>query len=437
MTAGPLQPAAARAQRFQTPMIRLVSIAILCLLLPAGAAAAAPRQGAPKPPANDECLACHGDPAAVRANNTSVAVKPEAFGASIHGAAAVACVDCHADLATGFEGAHAEKLKPAQCATCHDTAVAAYDRSVHAQARRAGGNLAANCADCHGAHDILPSSEPTSRTNHLALIETCGRCHGNEEIIKRGTIAIGNIVELFKDSIHGKALIKSGLTVAPTCTDCHGSHDIRRKTDADSKIFRKAIPATCSSCHEGVGRQYWESVHGTQVAKGSPLAPVCTSCHTAHQIRRSDVEGWKLEVITECGTCHEQSLNTYRDTFHGQVTALGYSRVASCADCHGAHNVFPKSDARSQVATGNVVQTCKKCHLGATESFAQYDPHGDPENRERNPMLYYTTKFMQMLLLGVFTFFGIHTGLWFGRGMQQKAAARRQRGTDDSTEDGE
>jgi len=436
--AGLLHRPHAWATRFQTPMTRSVSMAMLCVLLLAGAAfAAAPRQGAPKPPANDDCLACHSDASAVRASGTSVAVKPEAFGASIHGAAGIACVDCHADLAKAAEFPHAEKLAPAQCATCHDKAVAAYDRSVHAQARRTGGSLAANCADCHGAHDVLPSSDPTSRTHHLALIETCGRCHGNEEIIRRGKIAIGNVVDLFKDSIHGKALIRSGLSVAPTCTDCHGNHDIRRKTDAESKIFRKTIPATCSSCHEGVGRQYWQSVHGTQVAKGSPLAPVCTSCHTAHQIRRSDVEGWKLEVITECGTCHEQSLNTYRDTFHGQVTALGYSRVASCADCHGAHNVLPKADPRSQVAQGHVVATCKKCHFGATESFAKYDPHGDPENRERNPMLYFTSKFMKMLLLGVFTFFGIHTGLWFGRGMQQKAAARLKRRSDDSTEDGE
>ncbi len=73
----------------------------------------------------------------------------------------LACVDCHADLATLAEFPHAEKLKPAQCATCHDKAVAAYDTGVHAQARRAGGNLAAaTCADCHGSHDIRPVGGP-------------------------------------------------------------------------------------------------------------------------------------------------------------------------------------------------------------------------------------------------------------------------------------
>ena len=413
---------------------------VLAVIATASIAAAAPQKPvAPAPPGNDDCLACHGDASAVRADGRSVAVATEIFAGSIHGLGGLSCVDCHADLAAGAEYPHAEKLQPAQCATCHDAAVAAYDTGVHAQARRAGGNLsAATCADCHGSHDIRPSADPTSRTHHARLLETCGRCHGDEAIIKRGRIEIGNVVDLFRDSIHGKALIKSGLSVAPTCSDCHGSHDIRGKRDPASKVFRNTIPNTCSSCHEGIGREYWDSVHGEQVAKGSPLAPVCTNCHTAHEIRRSDVEGWKLEVIKECGTCHEHSLETYRDTFHGQVTALGYARVASCADCHGAHNVFPKADPRSMVSDANRVATCQRCHAGATPSFAKFDPHADPENRERNPLLFYTAQFMKMLLLGVFSFFGLHTALWLSRGMQQKAAGQLRRRKDpDSTEDGE
>jgi len=89
------------------------------------------------------------------------------------------------------------------------------------------------------------------------------------------------------------------------------------------------------------------------------------------------------------------------------------------------------------VSDANRVKTCKKCHAGATESFARYDPHGDPSSRARNPFLFYTSQFMKMLLMGVFAFFGIHTGLWLVRGMQLKAAARlRGQGDDDSTEDG-
>ena len=70
----------------------------------------------------------------------------------------------------------------------------------------------------------------------------------------------------------------------------------------------------------------------------------------------------KLEVIKECGTCHEHSLETYRDTFHGQVTSLGYANVATCDACHGAHQVLPASNPASKGSKENRLKTCQACH---------------------------------------------------------------------------
>jgi hypothetical protein len=142
---------------------------------------------------------------------------------------------------------------------------------------------------------------------------------------------------------------------------------------------------------------------------------VCSDCHSAHEIRRIDADAWKLDALAECGNCHEQSLATYRDTFHGQVTSLGFARVASCSDCHGAHDVFPKEDPRSSIAAANLTATCAKCHPEATDAFAGYDPHADKHDAARNPPLYWTARFMELLLAGVFVFFGLHTSLWFQR----------------------
>ena len=388
----------------------LASLAVVCCLAPPPTFA---QQAAP--PTNEDCLACHGDPSAVGANNRSVAVKPEAFAASIHGQSGISCVDCHRDLAAATEWPHPEKLQPATCATCHEPAVQQYDQGVHAVARRSGGNaVAATCADCHGAHDIRPSADPDSATHHLRLTATCGKCHQNDEIVKRGRIA-GSDVSRFQDSIHGQALSRSGLVSAPNCADCHGFHDVKRKTDPTSRVFRTAVPETCGKCHEGIELRYAAGVHGTALQKGNPLAPNCVSCHTAHGIVRTESESWSLQVLKECGSCHAESIRTYRDTFHGQVTQLGFVRVATCSSCHGAHDVFPKEDPRSMVSSAKLVETCGTCHPGANESFVQYDPHADRDNRARNPLLYYAAKFMHALLIGVFLFFGIHTTLWFSR----------------------
>ena len=401
--------------------MRLLPAVLLaaCLVAPTALAQKPAAAVAPKPPTNDDCFACHGDASATGANGRSIAVLPDKFGASVHGQAGIPCVGCHADLEKATEFPHAEKLAPVVCATCHPAASAQYDTSVHAQARRASAqSVAATCTDCHGTHDILPSSDPDSRTNHFNLPATCGRCHGNADIIRRGRIAIGNVLAQFQDSIHGQALAKSGLLVAPACTDCHGAHDIRRKSDPASKVFRTTIPATCGKCHEGVERRYETGVHGEALAKGRPDAPVCVNCHTAHRIQRTEGASWKAQVLAECGSCHPESSRTYHDTFHGQETQLGFMRVATCADCHGAHEIFPRRDPRSTVSSARLVSTCRKCHAGANASFVKYDPHADRHNRERNPMLFYASKFMETLLIGVFAFFGIHTALWASRAVK-------------------
>lgn len=263
-----------------------------------------------------------------------------------------------------------------------------------------------------------PSTDPDSPTYHLNLPATCGRCHGNADIIRRGRIAIGDVLSQFQDSIHGQALAKSGLMVAPDCKDCHSAHDIKRRTDPASKVFRTTVPATCGRCHEGVQRRYLTGVHGDALAKGRPDAPVCVTCHTAHRIQRAEGASWKSQVLAECGSCHPESNRTYRDTFHGQETQLGFMRVAACADCHGAHDIYPKSDARSTVSAARLVSTCRKCHAGANPSFAKYDPHADRHNQGRNPLLFYASKFMEALLIGVFAFFGIHTALWSSRAVR-------------------
>lgn len=392
---------------------------LLLMLAPAAPLRAQP---APTPPSNDDCLACHQDPDFRRGDGRTVFVDPQKFGESIH--AGLGCVDCHADLATLTEYPHAEKLKKVDCSTCHADGVAQYQKSIHGQARAGDVNsLAAACVDCHGMHDIRPTADPASRTYHLNLADTCGHCHGNPDVIKRGHIAIGDVMSLYQDSIHGRAVSRSGLTVAPNCSDCHGVHDIQRLSNPESKVHRPNVPATCGRCHEGMKHQFDGSVHGMQLAKGNPTAPACHDCHTAHEIQRADTEGWRLDVVRECGTCHVESIRTYRDTFHGQVTALGFTRVAMCADCHNPHVIYPKGDARSSVSEANLVTTCRRCHEGATPGFVKYDPHADKENHARNPLLYYTGRFMKSLLAFVFGFFGLHTTLWAVR----EARHRRER----------
>jgi cytochrome c3-like protein len=376
-------------------------------------------------PANDTCLACHGDADAKSGTGKSVAVDAKKFAQSVHGGLGLDCVACHADLAKTTEFPHAEKLARVTCATCHDQASSAFDAGIHAQARRQapGSSVAATCVDCHTTHEIRSAKDPESRTYPLNLPDTCGRCHGDPSIIQQGGIRAGNVADLYRDSIHGRAVSRSGLLVAANCTSCHGSHDIRPKDDAHSRVYRANVPSTCGACHGGIKTQFEAGVHGAALAKGETRAPVCADCHTAHKIQRADAVSWQLDVIRECGTCHADKIKTYRDTFHGQVTSLGFVRVATCSSCHGAHAVYAKSDPRSTVSETRLLATCRQCHTSATPGFIRYDPHADKHDKARNPALFYASRFMTWLLAGTFGFFGLHALLWLPRGV----IARRQK----------
>jgi formate dehydrogenase gamma subunit len=49
--------------------------------------------------------------------------------------------------------------------------------------------------------------------------------------------------------------------------------------------------------------------------------------------------------------------------------------VASCASCHGAHEILPRDDPASTINAANLVQTCGQCHEGATANFAASPVH--------------------------------------------------------------
>ncbi len=372
----------------------------------------------------DTCLMCHGDKDAKGSAGTPISVDGERFAHSVHGQAQLTCTSCHTDV-DPQKLPHPEKLKPVNCGTCHAQAVKDYTGTVHGKARRDGNTVAATCTDCHGKHDILRAKDPGSSVNHLNLEATCGKCHGNDIVVQKAHLPGGNIVTLFHDSIHGKALKGAAQSAAPTCTNCHGTHDIRAKDDPESRTNRARIPETCGTCHEPIKAAFNNSQHGKMRQEGNLGAPGCNDCHSAHSIQQHETPKFVTGVVEQCGTCHQEYLTTYRDTYHGQVTGLGFARMATCASCHGSHEILPASNPASKVSAQNRLATCQTCHAGASLNFASYDPHANRHDRARNPIYYYSAKFMEFLLLGVFGFFGVHTVLWFGRSVVEKRQLAR------------
>lgn len=144
---------------------------------------------------------------------------------SIHGKAmskgvrdAPVCTDCHGEhniksrknpKSSVYPTAISEKT----CGQCHAAEkittkyhlpadrVESYFQSYHGLASKLGVITVANCASCHGAHNILPSSDPDSTVNKKNLQKTCGKCHPSAG------------AQLAKGSVHVTPSLKKDLLV--------------------------------------------------------------------------------------------------------------------------------------------------------------------------------------------------------------------------------
>ncbi len=311
------------------------------------------------------------------------------------------------------------KLPPPDCTGCHEKEGKDYAASIHGVSHALGASGAANCWDCHGSHDILPVKDPTSPVFKLNLPKTCAKCHNNPALTREYEMKHPEAAAQYLDSIHGRALLKMGLIVAPSCNDCHGTHDIKRSVDRDSPINHANVARTCGKCHVGIEETYNQSVHGQLLARGDSRGPVCTDCHTAHDIENPEGNNFKAISDARCGKCHADRLEHYRDTYHGKAMALGKPNaapaVAACYDCHGHHDILPPSNPASHLSKTNILATCQQCHPGATIGFTEYKPHANPMDKKNYPLLHLVFMGMTGLLIGTFAFFGLHTLMWLVR----------------------
>jgi predicted CXXCH cytochrome family protein len=104
----------------------------------------------------------------------------------VHGKAVLAgkkdapvCSDCHTAHAIEQPTASAFRMQSTPiCGNCHKDKFSTYRDTFHSQLGSLGGYVeTARCWDCHGAHDVLPASDPNSPIAPAHLVATCGKCH--------------------------------------------------------------------------------------------------------------------------------------------------------------------------------------------------------------------------------------------------------------------
>jgi predicted CXXCH cytochrome family protein len=249
------------------------------------------------------------------------------------------CLVCHAD----------KDLKSSRGRSVFVDQAAA-EASIH-------GQIGLTCSDCH---TDLKAVKDFPHAETLKPVD-CASCH-SEAAAKVGT------------SVH-RAAPASPNAPAVGCKDCHGSHAIRGKDDAQSSVYALNIPETCESCHlERVktknGRafieQYNGSVHYQALAKkGLSQAATCVTCHGGHDVLPAaspESRVARKSVIRTCGRCHVGIERGYLEGVHGKDYVKGLKDVPVCTDCHGEHGIQAKDDLTSLVYATRVAGVCARCH---------------------------------------------------------------------------
>ena len=349
-------------------------------------------------------------------------------------------------------GAQAPKLDNATCNTCHDGKKGKLEVPVPGGAKRELYTVDAikyaksihgdmQCIDCHkeitdavAKHKINKAeAKPNCVTCHEALWETVKKDNLTEEKTRLGLV-VKNI-EAYKKSFHATPDKDNPSHPKAYCEDCHNSHAFHVPPLGSAKRteWHKEIPKTCGEkCHEDQYTAYSASVHGeAMLDKGNTKSADCADCHTAHDIKNTSSDAFKLANVNACGSCHKPELKSYTDTYHGQVNRLGYTYTARCVDCHGSHGIMAIDNPKSKVSSKNRMKTCQKCHNDkkpgmhdATAGFATFGPHANSHNFAKYPQLYIATKFMVGLLIFVFLFFWTHSILWYYREWQDHKAGK-------------
>jgi len=302
---------------------------------------------------NATCLKCHSDPGfsmeLLSGEDLDLTIDEERWNRSIHAEWDLKCVFCHAEItaiphgpASFDDSREYANDKSAACIVCHREQEVIED-SVHARARVEGNTEAAVCSDCHDPH--YTTNPPIS---HTEIPKTCRTCHAD-------------IYDQYAESVHGSALIDGNLDV-PTCTDCHGVHQIEGPDGPDGGSFHLFSPG------------------------------ICKSCHADEELM--DKYGINTDVF-----------NTYVADFHGRTVTLfeeltpdQATNAPVCVSCHGVHDILPPDDPNSTVSKVNLLRTCQQCHPDATADFPTAWMSHYSATPDQWPLVYYVRLFYRIVI---------------------------------------
>lgn len=211
-----------------------------------------------------------------------------------------------------------------------------------------------SCAGCH--MDISMANHPqvkkiTSKKEYSAnASKSCSMCHPNDVLKKKPA--------------HGYLITQ---TKAPSCSECHGAHYIKRITEWKTRISDIQY---CLTCHKhdlsmklGSGELLPLSVNETLLKNSVHGSLQCGVCHTGfskteHPLRTfKSKKEFSASVSKACTMCHTET-QLKKKPIHADLITT--AKVTTCVECHGSHSIKRMSELKPTVKENQYCLTCHK-----------------------------------------------------------------------------
>jgi hypothetical protein len=296
------------------------------------------------------CLICHKHDMRLKLSSgelLSLSINESAYKSSIHGN--LLCSACHTDFSKTKHPVRTFKNKGEytslaikSCSMCHT------DEQLRKNPVHRSLMATATCVECHGSHTI--KGIKVQKTG-LTESQYCLTCHKGKLSM---TMKNGESLSVYVD----EALLKSSAHGKLQCTACHTDFS---KTQHPIRVFKSKREFTlagtklCSKCHSDAFKKYEKSIHYALFKSGNPKAPICTDCHgTAHSLASTKTN--KTIGLTSCNKCHEDMKASYEASIHYKLLVQGNKNAPVCSSCHNAHDVQNTSTS-TEIKSG-----CLRCH---------------------------------------------------------------------------
>ena len=312
------------------------------------------------------CMGCHVSHGMTKKfrNNEEISISVDAkqLVASVH--SFLNCNDCHQGISMANHPAGREfKSKDdfvaqtvTACRMCHpdDTLK---KKKMHYQAITQA--KAPPCVECHGAHDV---KRIAAIKTSLSDNQYCLTCHKRNLSI--------SVKEGARSHMVNEAQLKSSVHTNHKCSDCHASFSKEKHpigTYANRRTQSIEFSDACKKCHSDKFQMVEGSIHYTMLKNGNVNAPVCTDCHGFHTVSAKT----KYETLAgmPCKNCHKEVFSAYMESVHGKAKYGGHNKAPICSSCHHAHDV--KGTAMAE----RIKVACLGCHKNAEDLHKKWLPN--------------------------------------------------------------